>query len=190
MPVPGAVADGRRDQILREAARLFAERGFARVAIDDIGAAVGVSGPALYRHFAGKDALLAELLVGISEHLLQGGRAQLAAAAGPAEALERLVAWHVDFALEHPALITVHDRDLPSLGDEDGRRVRRLQRAYVEVWVGVLRELDRTLDLPRARAAAHAGFGLLNSTPHSAVGLDRSAMAALLTRMGLAALRG
>lgn len=60
-------APTRREQILKEAARLFAERGFHGVGVDEIGAAVGISGPGLYRHFPGKDAMLAELLVGISE---------------------------------------------------------------------------------------------------------------------------
>src|SRR3954462_3729937 len=68
-----AAAPTRREQILSEAARLFAARGFHGVGVDEIGAAVGISGPGLYRHFAGKDAMLAELLVGISGQLLTGG---------------------------------------------------------------------------------------------------------------------
>src|SRR4051794_41241442 len=63
----------RREQILRAAAQLFAQRGSRNVGVDDIGAAVGVTGPAIYRHFAGKDAMLAEMLVRISERLLAGG---------------------------------------------------------------------------------------------------------------------
>ena len=64
----------RREQILSAAAELFARYGFHGVGIDDIGAAVGISGPALYRHFRSKDAMLAEMLTGISERLLVGGR--------------------------------------------------------------------------------------------------------------------
>ena len=75
-------APTRREQILKEAARLFAERGFHGVGVDEIGAAVGISGPGLYRHFAGKDAMLAELLVGISGRLLTGGRRRVAEADG------------------------------------------------------------------------------------------------------------
>lgn len=75
-------APTRREQILREAARLFAERGFHGVGVDEIGAAVGISGPGLYRHFAGKDAMLAELLVGISGQLLTGGKRRVAEADG------------------------------------------------------------------------------------------------------------
>ena len=65
---------GRRAQILAVAAELFAKHGYHGVSIADLGAAVGVSGPALYRHFEGKDALLAEMLISISEHLLTGGQ--------------------------------------------------------------------------------------------------------------------
>ena len=53
----------RREQILATAAELFAARGFHGVSVADIGAACGISGPALYKHFASKDAVLAEMLV-------------------------------------------------------------------------------------------------------------------------------
>ena len=45
--------------------------------------------------------------------------------------------------------------------------MRRAQRQYVEVWVGVLREIEPELAETDARLMAHAVFGLLNSTPHS-----------------------
>ncbi|MDT5175569.1 MAG: hypothetical protein QOG37_2820, partial [Mycobacterium sp.] len=54
----------RRLQLLAAAERLFAERGFLAVRLEDIGAAAGVSGPAIYRHFPNKESLLVELLVG------------------------------------------------------------------------------------------------------------------------------
>ncbi len=131
---------GRREQILTVAARLFARRGYHGVSIADLGAAVGISGPALYRHFPGKEALLAEMLVGISEHLLAGGRSITAGATGPPdEVLERLVAFHGAFAAREPELIVVQDRDLANLPATAQKRVRTLQRTYVEIWVDVLR---------------------------------------------------
>ncbi len=161
-------APTRREQILRHAARLFAERGFHGVGVDEIGAAVGISGPGLYRHFAGKDAMLAELLVGISERLLEGGRvrARAAAGGGPAAVLASLVEGHIDFALDDRPLITLHDRELDRLRDKDRRMVRQLQRQYVELWVDVVRGLYEDVPEAEARAAVHAVFGLLNSTPH------------------------
>ncbi len=177
----------RRDEILAEAARLFAGRGFHGVGVDDIGASVGLSGPALYRHFPSKDAMLAEMLVQVSDRLLTVGRERVQGAATAEDALDTLVRWHIEFALGNPELITVQDRDLANCSDPDRRRVRRLQRRYVEVWVGVLAAAHPGCDRGRLRAAAHAVFGLLNSTPHSALGVDGEAMADLLREMALAA---
>jgi AcrR family transcriptional regulator len=178
----------RREKILRAAAQLFAERGSRAVGVDDVGAAVGVTGPAIYRHFASKDAMLAEMLVRISERLLAGGSARVADVGDdPAAQLRALIAFHVDFALDNPALITVQDRDLGSLPDGDAAQVRRLQRRYVEVWVTVLARLHPGCDPAVCRARAHAVFGLINSTPHSAGRLGRPAMATLLGGMAWAA---
>ncbi|MDH6145590.1 AcrR family transcriptional regulator [Kitasatospora sp. GP30] len=177
---PVASVTPRRDQIRREAARLFAARGFLGVGVDEIGKAVGISGPGLYRHFPGKDAMLADLLIGISERLLDEGRRRSATAAGPAAALNALISGHVDFALDDSDLITLHDRELLHLKEEDRRRVRRLQREYVELWVATVRAAFPALAAPTAgpaaRAAVHAVFGLLNSTPHS-LGVRPSAQA-------------
>ncbi|MBV7668874.1 TetR/AcrR family transcriptional regulator [Streptomyces halstedii] len=184
-------APTRREQILKEAARLFAERGFHGVGVDEIGAAVGISGPGLYRHFPGKDAMLAELLVGISERLLDGGRLRVSEEraspdSSPEALLDALIEGHIDFALDDRPLITLHDRELDRLRDTDRKRVRRLQRQYVEVWVEAVRALYPTLGENEARVTVHAVFGLLNSTPHMArpeALPGRAATASLLHRL-------
>ncbi|MFI8104246.1 TetR/AcrR family transcriptional regulator [Streptomyces sp. NPDC101118] len=178
-----AAAPTRREQILKEAARLFAERGFHGVGVDEIGAAVGISGPGLYRHFAGKDAMLAELLVGISERLLTGGRYRVAEADGdPGLVLASLIDGHIDFALDDRPLITLHDRELDRLRDTDRKLVRQLQRQYVELWVEVVSKLHPQVAEAEVRVAVHAVFGLLNSTPHLGP-LGREATESLLRRL-------
>jgi AcrR family transcriptional regulator len=177
----------RRDQIVATAATLFAERGYHGVSVTDLGAACGVSGPALYRHFASKDAVLAEMLVGTSERLLREGRRRVAGSGDVHGALAALVSWHVEFALEHPELIVVQVRDWASLPDDVRARVRTLQLRYIDVWVDALRRARPELDRPTARACCQAAFGLLNSTPHSAR-LSEQRMRELLERMALAAL--
>ncbi len=177
---------GRREQILDTAATLFAQRGFHGVSVADLGAACGISGPALYKHFPSKDALLAEMLVEISEELLRIGT-ERAHAPDPTEALRGLVAWHVDFALTNKPLIVVQDRDWSSLPEDARERVRSLQREYVELWADRLRALHPDLTAREARARAHACFGLINSTPHSAM-LPESEMRSMLTEMALGAL--
>src|SRR5438128_9902307 len=105
-PLVNGAKASRREQILAAAAELFARHGFHGVGIDDIGAAVGISGPALYRHFRSKDAMLGEMLGSVSEHLLAEGQATVEAADDPDKALLQLVRFHVDFALDNPALTT------------------------------------------------------------------------------------
>jgi AcrR family transcriptional regulator len=181
----------RREQILATAAELFAARGFHGVSVVEIGAACGISGPALYKHFPSKDAILAEMLVSISERLLAVSRERSDATTDHARALAALVDWHVDFALAHRALIVVQDRDWEQLPDEAREEVRTLQREYVGLWAdrlrGAHRDLGRELGRDTARAMAHAAFGLINSTPHSGV-LDDEAMRVLLARMARGAL--
>ena len=177
----------RSDQILDAAAALFAERGYGATGIDDIGAAAGVSGPAIYWHFKGKQVLLAAMLTSISERLLDGGRARVAATADAETALAALVDEQVTFALDHPDLIVVHARELRHLDTEQAHRVRLLQRQYVDVWVDVMQRCYPKASRARLVAAVQAAIGLINSTPY--VGrVSRRTLQPMLHDMALAAL--
>lgn len=186
-PLAGGTKAGRREQILAAAAELFARHGFHGVGIDDIGAAVGISGPALYRHFRSKDAMLGQMLRSISQYLLDGGTSRVDADGDPGEVLASLVAFHVSFALDHPALITVQERSLANLSDADRKQVRALQRRYVEIWVRAIRAALPGLEESTARSSAHAVFGLINSTPHNRYLADTK-QAGLLRRLATGAL--
>lgn len=174
----------RRQELLGIAADLFADRGFANVTVDDIGEAAGVSGPALYHHFAGKEALLGEMLVGISQYLLDGGREVVAASDEP---IRDLVAFHAEFAVDNRSLITVHFRDLVHALPADRSRVRSLQARYVGLWADALQARSPHMERRQAQAAVHAAFGLVNSTPFSSR-LPRAEMLSLLRAMATAAL--
>jgi AcrR family transcriptional regulator len=175
----------RRAALLTAAARLFADRGFDGVSMEELGAAAGVSGPAVYRHFEGKQAVLGAVLVDVSAGLHDGGEAAVREHADAADALRALIAAHTRFALENADTIRVQDRDLDSLTEADRHEVRKLQREYVELWVGVLQRIHRDEDVAALRVRAHATFGLLNSTPHSGRG---AATGRILERMAWAAL--
>jgi hypothetical protein len=84
-------------------------------------------------------------------------------------------------------LIVVQDRDWAALPVEAREKVRETQRKYVEVWVKVLRNLRPELRPKTARAMVHAAFGLINSTPHSAL-VAADEMHEVLARMARAAL--
>src|SRR5919107_616849 len=144
---PARRSRSRRDEILQIAVGLFATRGYHGVSMDDIGAAAGVTGPALYHHFAGKEAMLVAALIPVSEGLLHGGKQRVARHPQDAHAaLTDLIEFHVEFALENPAVIALHLHELDRLPEEPRRQIRRLQRLYVEEWVGVLATLRPELD--------------------------------------------
>jgi AcrR family transcriptional regulator len=188
----GRAKADRRQALLAAAARLFAQHGFNRVSIEDLGAASGISGPAVYRHFPGKQAVLAALLVSTSEALLAGGHA-VAGGTDDDEALRGLVRFHVDFALSHPDVIRVQDRDLGSLTEAAQATVRGLQRSYIDLWTVVLGRLQPGTPPNTLRLKVQATFGLINSTPHSIRGqgrqLESRTARPILESMALAALQ-
>ena len=132
-----AVRGQRRGMILASAIELFEGRGFHGAGMDDIAAAAGVTGPAIYRHFPSKDALLVALFDQLAERLA-GGVAEVRAGLGQGtmpeaqKALEALVRFHVRLALDERALIVVYISEERNLPEADRRRARRAQRAYVE----------------------------------------------------------
>nr|WP_221247623.1 TetR/AcrR family transcriptional regulator [Gordonia humi] len=174
--------------MIAAAARQMARSGFTAVRLEDIGAEVGVSGPAMYRHFKSKGDLLDTMLLDISERLHAGGEAVVEAGGDPADVLVRLIEFHIDVLVTKPDLITVQDRDLTSMTPDANRTVRSLQRRYVERWVDVLvAAVGPSLSRDEARVRVHAGFGLLNSSPRLP-SYPEDRLRVLLTEMALGAL--
>lgn len=176
----------RREEILATAVRLFAERGYGSTSVDEIGEALGISGPALYWHFKGKESMLGEALTAISDALLAGGERCRLEGSGGLDTVQRLVAAHVAFALTRPELITLQERDLVHLEAEAARALRRAQRSYVELWVDALLEVEPGAQRGVVRDAVQATFGLINSTPHLSGSPEQ--VAELLARLALASL--
>ncbi len=56
------MAGKRKEQILKEATRLFSHFGYDKVTIKQLAEACGITEPALYRHYASKDAIYDEVL--------------------------------------------------------------------------------------------------------------------------------
>jgi AcrR family transcriptional regulator len=179
----------RRELLLNATAELVAQRGFHAVGIDEIGAAAGVTGAAIYRHFANKQDLLVALIDRVVTELRDGARTAVRDAASPDVALAGLVALHVDFALRDRSIITVYDQESHNLPDEDRRRLRRTQAAYAEIWVDALVAVRPELSRPRAAAAVHAVFGLMNSPADYEARLPTTETARLLTSMAIVGLR-
>lgn len=150
-----------RDQvILAAAARLFYARGYDAVGVDEIGAAAGVTGPAIYRHFDGKEDVLIALFDSAMDRLLQ--------LAGPHEddphaELDALIEAQIAFAVEDQELLSIYAREDRSLSPNARRRLHRRQRLYVDRWVDALGRCYPHHQEVELTATAHAMIGLILS---------------------------
>ena len=183
-----AAALSRREQLLEAAARLFAERGFPAVGIDDIGAAVGISGPGVYRHFASKQALLEALCDQAMAQMLTGAQELSQRDDDPQDALEALVDLHVRFAVQERALIGVWVREARSLSDEVRRSLRQRMRSYEQAWTQVVQALRDDLDPDEVATVVAVTLAMLNGTAVTSVSAPRDVLTRTLRRMALAAL--
>lgn len=179
----------RQEQILEAAVRLFRQHGFHGAGIDQIGAEVGISGPAIYRHYPNKLALLIAASERAAEHLEAAAKHIVADADDAAEALRRLVDMHVRFALTDRELIAVYLEEERNIPTDERRRIRRLQRSYLEQWLGPLEELMPAASPEHQRAVLYAVYAILNSPTVFDSHLDSDELAQLLARMAMAAIR-
>lgn len=177
----------RRKLLLEAAADLFARQGFHAVGIDDIGAAAGVSGPAIYRHFQNKDAILRELCDAALTELLTHAR-RATTADTPSEVLRTLVELHAAFGARHRGLLAVYAREHRSLSPLATRALRRRQRSYEAIWVDALVLARGDLDDARAQGLVAAVLSLLNASAHMPASLDDATVEAMLAAAAAAAL--
>src|ERR1700736_995020 len=181
---------GRKEELITVAGRLFSSRGYRSVGVDDIGAALGLTGPALYRHFPSKEALLVAAFDGVITDNLVRIREIVAEMPDPEEALKTMIAHHCRFVLEQTENLTTWRQEARSLPEDEGRRLRRLQRMYVEEWVHVISELRPDLSDVEVRTVAHAAITLLQSPSEYHSGLHDERMIDVLAQMALAAIEG
>ena len=151
----------RSEQILRTAMHLFHERGFDGVGVDLIGEKAGVSGPAIYRYFSGKDEILMTLLDEAIDRVLMSTGGQFD---DPREELEHLVRGHVQRALEERELMSVWTKERNSIPKLYRSRLSARIKRYIDRWVDCLHACypDQSRDV--LNAAVHATHGLIDST--------------------------
>jgi AcrR family transcriptional regulator len=186
-PRPRGNIRGRRtrERILQEAARLFRQRGFHGVGIEDIGATVGMSSTALYRHFASKLDLyvaLLETVAGFSEKLL---REVYEANGTPEEALRQWTTGLVDRHLEHADLTALAHRERVTLPDDIRRALDRRWRLIYAENLSIICQARPDLTDQEAQVLSHAVSGMLNSLVWYKTTLDKSVLRSMLLNAAL-----
>lgn len=152
-----------RDEKIRSAAaELFYRRGFAAVGVDEIGEAAGVTGPAIYRHFKGKDEILAALFDdGMDEIVrLTGGTFD-----DPADELAHLIREHARYVLSDTHVASVWIREDRSLVEPYRKRYLRRARKYFDRWRDCVQACYPDASEDEVTCAVFAVLGMLNSIP-------------------------
>ncbi|GAA1971124.1 TetR/AcrR family transcriptional regulator [Kitasatospora viridis] len=163
---------GRREELLAAAVRLFDEHGFDNVSTDRIGAAVGIAGPSLYKHFPAKVDLLAAALVRCRERLWHEVAGTLS---GPDASLERGLAAYLDFARRHHHYLGAMVSETERLAEPDRSRAVDFRRDFLRLWVDLLRRRRPEYDKAEARIRVHAMFAVVNDGVRQPAWRDRPA---------------
>ncbi|MFJ1969492.1 TetR/AcrR family transcriptional regulator [Streptomyces sp. NPDC087903] len=119
----GAPVADRRSAIRQAALRLFAAQGYRSTTMADIGAAVGIRGPSLYKHVASKQELLAEIMIGTMEQLIADNIAAVEGTEDVGEQLRRSVEAHIRYHARHRLEAFVGNREIGSLEQPDQDRL-------------------------------------------------------------------
>ena len=178
----------RREELLTAATALFRTRGYRAVSMEDIGAAAGIAGPSVYRHFAGKADLLVAAGYRMADRLNVDAARALREAADPADALRRLVSSYVDTVLSSGNLMAIFASESINLAERDARELLRVQRSYVAEWVKLLLETAPALDERAARITVHAALTIINDLSRTPRIAARPGIAAELAGLATAVL--
>jgi AcrR family transcriptional regulator len=163
-------AAGKRDEILTAALRLFAERGYHGVGIDEIGEAVGISGPTVYHYVSSKSELLVDAFDRVGARVAVGVEQAVAEATSPADAMGRLVRSFVAIAMDSVDLLVVTSREGAATPVEERPRLARRRKAVRDGWAGPLRELRPDLTEPELRLLVRTAFPLIAEACRAAGG--------------------
>ena len=121
--IPKARRGGSREAIVEAAERLFLERGFGSVSMDELAEAAGVARRTLYNQFASKEEIFREMLLRVSsqlEHAFPPG----IETQGDVEEVLRLIAQHILELHKHPEylgflrMVVADSRQFPWIAEE------------------------------------------------------------------------
>jgi AcrR family transcriptional regulator len=177
----------RDEEILDAAEKLFYERSFDGIGVDEIGKAAGITGSAIYRHFPSKDAILAALFDKTLDTLLvRLGEPD----EDPAADLDKLVRAFVSLTKSHERLVSIWLREQRSLAERYRREHDRRQRRVTDRWIGCLKRCypDRSSD-ELVTATRGVQLLLLSESLRPSGGRRAGDPEELLVQLGLSSLR-
>src|SRR5215211_7356633 len=159
-----------REVLIDVATRLLDRGGVQAVTLREVGHQAGVSHNAPYKHFAGKEALLAAVAARELQRQREALKATIARERAPESVLRAAIHQYVAWALDHPARFTLVFGNWSTESEELALAADAAQTILVSVvadaqGAGVLPTRDSVRLASLLRALAH-GAAQLASTGH------------------------
>lgn len=158
------IGGGTREAIVETAVRLWGERTYADVSVQDIVGAAGTTKGGFYHHFSSKEDLLVEIHDLALDHQIAGMREIISLGLPAPETLRRILTRFFERFADTRNAMHVALHEMRSLDDLSYQRVRRRRNEVEQLWVEVLdrgrRDGDLVLPGP-ARLTAFALIGVL-----------------------------
>lgn len=141
-----------RTRILNTALDLFCARGYEKTSMRDVAEDVGVTKAAVYYHFAAKEEILLDLFSTALDEL-EAGIDALARTGPSPERGENVLAFYLDFLIDHERLMRLLVSDLSILAHPDvGDRLKGEIQRMIDLLAG-----PRAGRKARARSACAIG---------------------------------
>ncbi|OMC11123.1 TetR family transcriptional regulator [Mycolicibacter heraklionensis] len=140
-PERGLPSTSKRERLLAEAIRMFGQRGFYEVSIEEIGSAAGLNGSSAYRYYPSKAALLAVAFHRANARVLMAITDSLAESTSAREAALRIAERYTALAFAAPELINIYFAEFANLPEPDRVELRGLQRQNVDEWAHLVSQV-------------------------------------------------
>jgi AcrR family transcriptional regulator len=152
----------RQDELVHQAAREFARRGYDQTTMQDLAASMGLATGALYHYFGSKEELLAAICDQLMEPLLGRARELMATGGDGEDRLRQLVALWVTHVIAHRdhMLVFQQERHVIESG-ERWRSVRAARKAFERIVAEALDGADTCAPAPLPLVAL---LGMVNHT--------------------------
>ena len=156
----------RKLDILKVAARLFAERGYERTTLEMIADELGLSKPSLYYYVKSKEDILADIFQEIFQRILQRVQTDVSADLEPQVRLHHLIIAYVTHACIYPEgrILFLYESYLLSICNPELLDLRDRYQRQVEdvICAGIKQGIFRVSD---AKLATLAVVGALHAIP-------------------------
>jgi AcrR family transcriptional regulator len=155
--------DRKQRQVVIDAAKVFADRGYDQTSVPDLAEALGVSTGSLYHYFGGKEQLLVAICDQLTDGLNEEAKQALAQAATPEAGLRAIVRLWVARVTDYRDHMLVFQQERHTMDGPAWRGVLDSRKRFERLVADTLERVDGIAG--DRRLALSALLGMVNHTP-------------------------